>query len=121
MDNINTEGVMSRLVGKGVASHCEAPRVLRIQSMGRNRESIPVGHSRAGGNPVFCSWVSSLALLAWNNGLVVFVMPAKAVIQREVVRVGHFVSEQRGEAISARNKDCFATSLFLTGFPVSDS
>ncbi len=45
-------------------SRCESPRVLRTQQISRNSGSIPIRHSRAGGNPVFYSWIPGLALLA---------------------------------------------------------
>jgi hypothetical protein len=37
--------------------------------MGRNEKSLPLRHSRAGGNPGFSAWIPGLALLARNDGL----------------------------------------------------
>ena len=49
-------------------------------------------HSSGSWNPVFCSWIPGLALLARNDGLVVFVLPAKAGIQARSTRLYDQVS-----------------------------
>ncbi len=62
--------------------HPESLRARDAQQMARNRGSIPRRHSRAGGNPVFTPGFRVAASgLARNDGLVVFVIPAKAGIQ----------------------------------------
>ena len=70
--------------------HCVMFKVRGAQRGGRNRGRISIRHSRAGGSPVFCAWIPGRGLrppyqvrgrLARNDGLVVFVIPAKAGIQ----------------------------------------
>ncbi len=43
--------------------------------------ALAVARAGSGGNPVFGPWIPGLALLARNDELVVFVIPAKAGIQ----------------------------------------
>jgi hypothetical protein len=49
--------------------HSELSRVRRTRHRGRYRGSLPVRHSRGGGNPGFSAWIPGLAPLARNDGL----------------------------------------------------
>jgi hypothetical protein len=70
------------------------------KQMDRNGRSLPVRHSRAGGNLGIFSWIPGLAPLARNAGLLYELGPGTSIL---------FLSRSvSDEAISRENKDCFA-------------
>src|SRR6266545_3983884 len=87
------------------ACHCESPIARGAKRNSRNSGLLPVRHSRGSGNPVFCSWIPGLALLARNDGRVVLVIPAQAGIQGRGILF--LSSDVRSEAISDCRGDCF--------------
>jgi len=79
--------------------------VLRTQHVSRNKA---FRHSRAGGNPACYSWIPGRGLRPcpeWRASR--FRHSSESWNPGGMVWVGHFVSEQRSQAIFARKRDCF--------------